>query len=148
MHTHMRTQHNIQFIQFIHSFIHSFISLCNLPQTHAIHAITRTCATPALTHQRTRTFVLVILQFVHAIVHFFLVLPHVLLEREQLLMRNCHNCRNFQISRSTNPRNPEGFQVLKVWKSLRSFAYPTFHPLTVRLFLVFSTGRRMFEPEL
>ena len=43
--------------------------------------------------------------------------------------------------------NPEGFQVRKALKSLQSVAYPNFHTLTVRLLLVFSTGRRMFEPE-
>ena len=44
--------------------------------------------------------------------------------------------------------NPASLQGLKVWESLKSVAYPTLYPLTVRLFLVFSTGRRMFEPEL
>jgi len=44
--------------------------------------------------------------------------------------------------------NPASLQGLKVWKSLESVAYPIFHTLSLRLFLAFSTGRRMFEPEL
>ena len=54
-----------------------------------------------------------------------------------------------QLSQVDQPNpNPATLQGLKVWESLKKIAYPTLYPVTVRLFLVFSTGRRMFEPEL
>jgi hypothetical protein len=49
------------------------------------------------------------------------VLPRVLLAREQLLLRNCYNCRNFHdFHQSTNPTS---FGGLKVWKSLQNVTY-------------------------
>ena len=54
-----------------------------------------------------------------------------------------------QLSQVDQPNaNPATLQGLKVWESLKKIAYQLFITLTVRLFLVFSTGRRMFEPEL